>query len=694
MSEHHHIWIAAPSQADRAAVARGLTLPSMVMPEIDAHRNHRGPYTAAGDLIRTLSPVALARWPELAQRHDIEILTVAPELRATMASSRETLTSLAVPEERTRFYSRLRTLRLAHGLTEFVRDHMTNLAAGPRSLVVRNVEDADQTDAELLGVLLRRIDPALLTLVICTGPGVVPDPLREALTTYARPETSSAAEIAPPIGSVAEQAASYVASDCTDEALAAAYRSLSIEDRTRLHDERADALVALDEFSLRLGAVPLHRERGSDPAGSGAVALQEALDYCIDMGFYDATVDLGTRGRAVIDWATQVDKWWIFTTKMTTSLAALGRPEEAEVLYAEVLATSDNASIHMQVAYATGMLYTRHHEQERKDHFRAKGLLNEAIAFASVLFEGKERLFHNVFNRNGLALVETHLGNLPGALGLVTDGLALLDRELDPDEHRLHRSVLRYNRAQVLNGLGRLDEALADYTAVIADDPHYPEYHFDRANILHKLGRDDEAIAEYDAAITMGPPFPEVHYNRAELLLENGETEQALAGLSYVIELEPTFTDAYVNRAGIHLAAGDLDAAVDDAFAGLRGDPANAHLHTVLGQAHAERGEYDSARRAFDLALDSDPTLVAALSGRATLAYEQGALDEAIDDLRRAVELSPDDPGLRYNRAFVYQQADRWSDALADLDVAAELAPDDEDVAAAREECRKSMTRV
>lgn len=688
MSEHQHIWVAAPSQADRAAVVAGLTLPPAVAPEIDAHRNHRGPYTMAGDLIRALAPVALARWPELARRHDVELLTVAPELRESLASSRETLTSLAVPEERTRFYSRLRTLRLAHGLAEFLRDHLVGLAGGPLSLVVRNVDAADTTDAELLSVLVRRIDPALLTLVICAGPEVA-DPLGAALVSYARPETGPSVA-----ASQTGSAAVYVASDCTDEEHIGAYEALSIADRAVLHDQRADFLVATGEFSWRLGAIALHRERGSDPAGAGAVALQEALDYCIDMGFYDATVDLGARGRAVIDWATQVDQWWIFTTKMTTSLAALGRPEEAEALYAEVLATSDNASIHMQVSYATGMLYTRHHETERKDHFKAKGLLNEAIAFASVLFEGKERLFHNVFNKNGLALVETHLGNLPRALELVTDGLTLLDKELNADEHRLHRSVLRYNRAQVLNGLGRLDEALADYSAVIADDPHYPEYHFDRANILHKLGRDDEAIAEYDAAIAMGPPFPEVHYNRAELLLERGDIEPALAGLSYVIELEPTFTDAYVNRAGIYLAAGELDAAVEDAFAGLREDPGNAHLHAVLGQVHAERGEVEAARRAFDLALDADSTLVAALSGRATLAYEQGAIDDAIADLRRAVELSPEDAGLRYNRAFVYQQADRWSEALADLDVAARLAPEDADVISAREECLASMSRV
>ncbi|HYS34295.1 MAG TPA: hypothetical protein VEO01_01475, partial [Pseudonocardiaceae bacterium] len=430
-----HLWIAAPSHASPATEQ---SLPAALLSEVDAHRHRRGPYTMAGTIMRAVVPVALARWPELASRHDIELLSVAPELRGSIRSTRETLTSLAVPAERTRFYSRLRTLRLAHGLTEFLADHLRRLDDGPRSLVVRNIDDADPTDAELLSVLLRRLDPALLTLVVRTGTKPVAEPLGAALAAYAVPVVWSGHTSVPtPQGSTAELAAVHVESDCTDDRpeLVAAYERLPAAHRTALHDRRAHALRAMDEFSLRLGAIPLHAERGSDPAGAGALALQEGLDYCIDMGFYDATVNFGLRGRAVIDFATQVEAWWTFTTKLTTALAAMGRPAEAEELYAETIALSDKPAVHMQVAYATGMLYTRHFDADRKDHRRAKALLNQAIAFATVLFEGKERLFHTVFNRNGLALVETHLGNLPAALRLVTEGLALLDRELEPDEH-------------------------------------------------------------------------------------------------------------------------------------------------------------------------------------------------------------------------------------------------------------------
>ncbi|MBC3839697.1 hypothetical protein GXW82_04050 [Streptacidiphilus sp. 4-A2] len=72
---------------------------------------------------------------------------------------------------------------------------------------------------------------------------------------------------------------------------------------------------------------------------------------------------------------------------------------------------------------------------------------------------------------NGKALVDKHLRNPQAALTLVEDGIALLDRELTPDQHRLHRSVLHHNRSQLLAGLGRLTEAEAELDYVVGVDP-------------------------------------------------------------------------------------------------------------------------------------------------------------------------------------------------------------------------------
>jgi len=692
-----HSWIQGATSASRLAAA-STGLPEL-MPPVSAHRRLRGPYTAAGTIVRTLVPGMLTGTSAaLVARHDIEILSAAPELRQLIDASRETLTSLAVPEERTRFYSRLRTRRIAHGLTELLRDHLSG--GPPRMLVIDHAWDSDPTDAELIAIMLRRLDPALLTLVIGTASGEPPPgspahaDLAAALGLYAEPRTAPRPDPGAPCGEGgAGLAAVYVTSDCTsdDPVLRRAYDRLSPADRAALHDVRADLLTAPGyEQSLELGAIPFHRELGSDPAGAGAQALQKALDYCIDMGFYDATVDFGVRGRAVFDWSENVQLWWTFTTKMTTSLAALGRAAEAEELYEEARAFTTNPSVHQQAAYATSMLYTRHHDRARQDNRKAMAWINEAIAIASVLPDSTERTFQSVFSDNGRALILVHQGDLQGALDLVDACIARADTELEQDQHRLHRSVLLYNRAQVLVGMGRLDGALTDYTTVIGADPNYAEYYLDRGNIFRRMGRNSDAMADYDAALRLSPPFPEVYYNRADMELAAGDIDAGLSGLDYVLELDPGYLDAYVNRAGVRAELGDLDGAMSDAKAGLALDQENPHLHCVLGQLHAEAGRNAKAEEAFQRALAADPALQAAWAGLAALAHSAGDSAAAVSDLSRALELG-DDAALRYNRAVAYQSLGRFADALTDLDIAADLDPDDPEIARDRSSCRQQL---
>ena len=53
VSARHH-WIRGGRRADRQATLGRLGLPAQLVPDIDAHRNRHGPYTAAGTLVRAL----------------------------------------------------------------------------------------------------------------------------------------------------------------------------------------------------------------------------------------------------------------------------------------------------------------------------------------------------------------------------------------------------------------------------------------------------------------------------------------------------------------------------------------------------------------------------------------------------------------------------------------------------------------
>nr|BFE82251.1 hypothetical protein GCM10020093_048520 [Planobispora longispora] len=140
--------------------------------EVNGHRRSRGPYTVGGALLRAIVPEALERAPEQVASHDIEIRSVAPDLRDRVAARRKTLDTLVEDDERILVPAPRRTLRLANGVAEFLGACLpARRAAAPFTLVVRNIHEADPTDRELLAVMLRRVDPDVLTvMIVASGP--------------------------------------------------------------------------------------------------------------------------------------------------------------------------------------------------------------------------------------------------------------------------------------------------------------------------------------------------------------------------------------------------------------------------------------------------------------------------------------------------------------------------------------------
>jgi len=379
---------------------------------------------------------------------------------------------------------------------------------GRSSVVLYNADQADKTDIELVGVLLRRIQPRDLSLIVCTAADG-PVELIEMLNRYAAPVSVRAvARATPDTTGNLSAAGDFIAGECTsdDPRLHRAYAALRPEERAAMHDARAAQLEVLDQPSLRLGAIPLHRERGSDPRGAGVDAMLWALERCVLLGFYDAVVDLGRRCQALLDWRSQPDRCWTVVAKMCTALTALGRPDEAAAVYDEACAQSALPSVHFQAAYGRAMLFTRYYDDSRLDHQKVKAWINTAIAISSLLDDVQRRAFNVTFNENGLALIEMHLGDAGQALRLVSEGLRRMDEEVGPDHQSLHRSVLRYNRAQLLARIGDPRDAVAEYITAIEADPNHSEYYLERAALHRRLGNQDQARADYTKAIELSPP--------------------------------------------------------------------------------------------------------------------------------------------------------------------------------------------
>ncbi|MFG2002894.1 tetratricopeptide repeat protein [Spirillospora sp. NPDC048911] len=596
---------------------------------VGADRRLRGPYTAGGALLHTLVPEALDAAPELVAEHDIEIRAVAPDLRDRVRARRRPIAAHRPRAERILVPAPRRTLRLANGIAEFVRDLLAR--TGPLAVELLDHAEADPADRELVAVLRRRVPPELLTI----------DTLRRA-------GARAASALTP-----------------------------------REHDLRADELIAQGLIGPRLGAVPWHRERGTDPRRA-AEAYRFATEWCLEQGCHHSVAELGLRGLSLADPDAAPETWWGLVHDTAIALGALGREDEAERVLMEARGRTTSPLWHSTIAYTLAMHATRHHDPARRDLDAALGWVNTGIALCGLLPEPGERAVKLGFDLNGRALIETRRGRPDEALRFVQDAIDLAERDLPDDAQLVHKMVLRANKAQLYDLLGRTADALAEWDAVIAADPEYPDYYIDRGNLLYKLGRVADAVADYETAIETGLPFPEPYFNRAQARFAAGDLTGALADLDHALELDPGFAEARPNRAGILVALDRYDEARAACDEGLAGTPDDPYLRCALGQVEAAAGRHLKAREAFDRALAQDASMATAWACRGVLSFETGDPAAAVRDLSRALELTDEaaaeTPALLFNRAMALRAVGREDEARADLERAGKLAPGDAEI--------------
>jgi tetratricopeptide (TPR) repeat protein len=729
-----HLWIVAPYRQDRLEAVQKMAGAQAPALEIDCHCQRRGPYTATGELLRALIPEAYRHRPELVLAHAREILSVAPELHATIPAPPATLTTLAIPKERTRFYGRVYTRRLAHGIVNFLMEYCATCSSAAGPFFFDAIQAADYTDQEMLAILLRRVRPQQLLVYAGSTSHSLADPLQQALASTAHLVQPQPPAWSPLPGSVppcwqdwlrracegwrGERAALQEITDWPECGLAEdsawmpglawlvahldpqqcqrlarayletegtsanplhllAYQHTASCVRQQWHDERAEELERLGQWSLHLGAIPYHREQGQHASTAGVESLLQAINYCVDMGFYESTRDLGERGRRLVDGEAEPRRYWVFTSKLAIALSMFEQADEAEALINEARGLTSDPEVHIQAAYMTAMNYTRHRGSRQRNHQQARAWINVARAIAQGLHDAQERAFQVAFQDNGMALVEMHLGHAGRALQLVEGAIAQLDQELTQDQHRLHRSVLLYNRGQIYAFLKEWEKALADYTAVIALDPHFSEYYLDRGNLHRKLHQYAAALEDYQQALRLSSPYPELYFNRALVLADMGQIEEALADYETILELDPDYLDALVNRASLLYEQGDCEAARCDIERGLSLQADHAQLLCLQGLVAIAEEQPAEAYRALSSAIEQDPQMVAAWTNRAVLAFEQGQVEAAIEDLTQAITLG-ENAAVRYNRGIAYQAHQQWEQAVEDFTTALQLDREDE----------------
>ncbi len=604
----------------------GVLVPSPEVTVLRCNFDEGGPWAGVRDLFGGIFDEMRSRTPHLLERHGYELVHVLPEARDRIGPCRMNLTDIASADERVRNYPADRALRIVHGLIDLLSAFRIALKREPCLLVCLDFERGGFLARGFFRELMRRRGAqAAISVLLAPSPGERPDAdgfecPREELPFSLLPSIARGVAFAQ---DEASRRALAIESEISPDALASTERLAELMGLWELAENQEKVLMwkyhALHTYNtlglyhdaLRYGEPIRARVR------SGQVQIPLAIHWGLFFKLFMSYLGTGDVGAA-------------YRLAEEDVLTDHGDPQEAPM--------------RIRLCYLMAMLFARY--MPERDLVQGEQLLERGLEYLerSGLPE-HEHWFQYVFNRNGLAMIRNFQGRQAEALELCQKGLELLERHLSPEQHRLHRSVLLYNMAQVYAQLGAYEQSIDRFSAAMRMDPNYSEYYNERGNVFLKLERYAEAERDYRQAIELSPPYHEVWSNLGQCLRLTGRMAEAKEAYSRSLDLLPIQEKVWLGRA----------------------------------QARETLGEIEDAIRDYSRALELDPLLWQARAGRAVLLYELGRLQESLEDLDRAIEIAPTEAELYQNRAVLLTDLGRIQDASRDLVTYLDLRPQAED---------------
>ncbi|MGN9845363.1 tetratricopeptide repeat protein [Nonomuraea sp. H19] len=506
----------------------------LLLPLIDGHRRPRGPYTVAAALLRHLVPPALKRSGELVAAHDIEILAAAPELAGLVQARRVTIDASLSDDERILVPAPRRTLRLANGIAEFVRDTVRPGWA----LAVCNGAEADPTDVELLDVMMRRIPPVTLRIMLYSGgPEPAPD-TRGADELWALVDRSMREGFLHAVVELGERGMSHT--------------EPGGERWWRFAQRTATALGGLGRTAEARAVWDRVRAASQDPKMHAASAYGTAM---LDARNPDPEQRDLARARRWINQAIAISSLLPDPVERAFKLG-FDRNGLAliELRHGRIGAALSLVESAIELARELG---------ERHPVHRMVLLANRAQLLAALgrTKEALEDYAAAISLDPGFPDYYLERGNLLFRLGQHEEALADYEQAMRagpplPEAY--------YNRAEVRTVWGHTDSALADLGRVIELDPGWLDAYINRAGLLAAEGRDEEAMADVTAGLSLAPGNPHLLTVLGQLETAAGRLAAARAALDQAVESAPELAVAWGNRGVLRYVAGEPEGAVED----------------------------------------------------------------------------------------------------------------------------------
>jgi tetratricopeptide (TPR) repeat protein len=175
----------------------------------------------------------------------------------------------------------------------------------------------------------------------------------------------------------------------------------------------------------------------------------------------------------------------------------------------------------------------------------------------------------------------------------------------------------------------RLAEAERILRQVASEEPELPAAHVNLGNVLERLGRTDEALAAYGEALRLDPGHDVARLNLAALHVARGSPAEAERVYREAIDADPQAAEPHARLAALLERRSDLDAALSEYRRAVALDPELAWARNNLGYLLERRGDADGAIEQYRAAAASNPDYTIARLNLGNLLLTRGRVAEA-----------------------------------------------------------------
>lgn len=197
-------------------------------------------------------------------------------------------------------------------------------------------------------------------------------------------------------------------------------------------------------------------------------------------------------------------------------------------------------------------------------------------------------------------------------------------------------------RGELLLGLGKLDQALAEYDQAVHHLPDCPDLYVDRGLLRDERKDYEKAIADYDSSEKLG-------FNKKCLLIcrgivyqHKGELEHAIAELDQAVKLDETSAWARAARSSVRSQQGLFDRAISDMNEAIRLDPKRAAFYLARGIFLSRMQQVDRALADYSEAIRRDEDWAQPYFFRGDTYLNLDNLEGALADFDKGLHLEPE----------------------------------------------------